>query len=348
MKPLYEFSRTEMHALFTKASRFSAFLTVLGFAWLLFCIYTYYATASASLQKWLGIFFVISLIAWFVFTLGQIFLLRILSTPLHSLREEKIGMYTRNELDTLVNEVFEHALENEKPSIYLLNLDAANALAVNIYLLNFIKPLNALYITRKCLECLERQELKAILYHEMGHFNGFMYAGSRTVKFSLFFVLFMPFAFTVAFNGGVGFSYVIGLLVFLFLLAKIVLGSAEKRNHAIEHLSDLYAADKVGALSTINALIALGRANEPTSDKKKKDSLKEKLVLPARKLIQWANFDTDVVNGKIEPSEYVHFINTVEATTNPRILGKAPIDEESNSHPSLTKRVLFIHRNSKQ
>jgi len=101
-------------------------------------------------------------------------------------------------------------------------------------------------------------------------------------------------------------------------------------------------------LSTINALIALGRANEPTSDKKKKDALKEKLVLPARKLIQWANFDTDVVNGKIEPSEYAHFINTVEATTNPRILGKAPIDEESNSHPSLTKRVLFIHRNSKQ
>jgi hypothetical protein len=175
-----------------------------------------------------------------------------------------------------------------------------------------------------------------------------MYTGSRTVKLSLFFVLFMPFAFAVAFKGVYAFLYVIGVLGFLFILAKLVLGSVDKRNHAIEHLSDLYASDKVGALATINALIALGRANEATNDKKQKVSLKAKLVLPARKLIQWTSFDTDVVNGKIEPAEYANFIKTIENTSNPRILGKATIDDESSTHPSLTNRVMFIHRNSKQ
>jgi Zn-dependent protease with chaperone function len=297
---------------------------------------------------WLRIFFGISLFAWLTSTLGQVILLRLLSTPLYALREAKIGLYTREELYTTITEVFKNSLEDEKPNIYVLKLDVANALALNVYLLNFIKPLNALYVTRKCLECLEQQELKAILYHEMGHFNGYMYTGSRTVKFSLFFVLFMPFAFAVAFKGLYAFLYVLGVLVFLFILAKLVLGSIDKRNHAIEHLSDLYAADKIGALAIVNSLIALGRANEPTNDKKQKDELKAKIVLPARKLIQWSSFDTDVVNGKIEPAEYDNFIKMIENTSNPRILGKAAIDDESSTHPSLTNRVMFIHRNSKQ
>ena len=117
---LSNYSRDEMHTLFKKSSRFSAFLTVLGFVWLLFCIYTYYATTNASLQKWLGIFFGISLFAWLTSTLGQVILLRLLSTPLYALREAKIGLYTREELHTIITEVFKNSLEDEKPNIYIL------------------------------------------------------------------------------------------------------------------------------------------------------------------------------------------------------------------------------------
>jgi Zn-dependent protease with chaperone function len=349
MKVLHELSRDDMNKLFHSSKRKSTLHTIIAFCWLFFCLYMYLTTPMEKLQDSLLTFFIISVSVWVILSLSQIILLRLVSVPIDALKDEKIGNYSRDEIIAIANDVLNQSVKDEKPTVYVSNLDNANALVVNIYLLNFIKPANALYITRKCFEYLSKDEIKAILLHEMGHFNSFIYSGGRTMKFDMFFVIFMPFAFATLFDGWAWFLYILTVLATLRLLYKYIYGSISIRKHAIEYLSDLYASDKIGHLTTINALIAIGRVNEEKSTSKKKaEKLKEKIALPKRKLIKWASFDTEVVNGKIEPEEYFNFINLLESTKNPQVLKNAAIDKISTSHPSLTSRILFIHRNANQ
>jgi len=61
--------------------------------------------------------------------------------------------------------------------------------------------------------------------------------------------------------------------------------------------------------------------------------------------VDWTHFDNHIVNGKIEQEEYDQLILTLKKTQNPMLIADSEIDEDGSSHPSLTNRVLFLHRN---
>ena len=106
------------------------------------------------------------------------------------------------------------------------------------------------------------------------------------------------------------------------------------------------AAERVGKLAMINALITICRVNASIDTKSTKEKLKVKAVKKKPKVIvDWGHFDTHIVNGKIEAAEYHAFIQTLENLENPQLIENSEQDEDASSHPSLTKRVLFLHRN---
>ena len=107
--------------------------------------------------------------------MGQLLLLRLFSVKLSKYKEPQIGEFTIQDVRLLVDEVLDVSIINEKPEVYIWDIDMVNALVINIYLLNFLKPANAVYITKKSFTCLSREEMKAMLMHEMGHFNQYIF-----------------------------------------------------------------------------------------------------------------------------------------------------------------------------
>jgi Zn-dependent protease with chaperone function len=263
-------------------------------------------------------------------------------------KENTIGNYSKEEISNIFDEVLATSNEGEKPTIYILDSEICNAFALNIYFLNFIKKLNSVSISKEFFKHSTADEIKAILFHEMGHFNGYIYTENKVISLSHWFFLILPFAFNCYVTGfftKIFFAFVI--LNIVIRIFRLIRKKSKEGEHALEYLCDLYAAEKVGGLHMINALITLGRIN--TMDKSQSHKASKKIkdaVLPKRKVVNWTEFDTKIVNGKIEKEEYDSFIDTIENTLNPQLLVNTLVDEVSFSHPSLTERVLFIHRNT--
>jgi Zn-dependent protease with chaperone function len=225
-----------------------------------------------------------------------------------------------------------------------VDLDLVNAFVINIYLLNFISPANAVYITKKSFNCLTREEIKALLFHEMGHFNKYIYDENKILKSGLFLFLIMPFAFTVLVHG---FLFKVGFVLLAITIIVVIWSklrnSKDYDNHVLEYLSDLYAAEKEGLLNTVNMLITLAKENVVPKEKDKSKIL-NKIVIPVKRfLVDWTIFDTHIVNGKIELEEYPKMIETLEKFENPQLVNHSAVDQNSNSHPSLTNRILFLN-----
>ncbi len=49
----------------------------------------------------------------------------------------------------------------------------------------------------------------------------------------------------------------------------------------------------------------------------------------------------------IETEEYDKLIETLQKAENPQLVNDSVVDHNSNSHPSLTNRLIFLHRNLK-
>jgi hypothetical protein len=64
-------------------------------------------------------------------------------------------------------------------------------------------------------------------------------------------------------------------------------------------------------------------------------------------MVDWSAFDTHIVNGKIEMEEYDKLIETLAKVENPQLVDNSVVDHNSRSHPSLTNRLMFLHRNLK-
>jgi hypothetical protein len=48
-----------------------------------------------------------------------------------------------------------------------------------------------------------------------------------------------------------------------------------------------------------------------------------------------------------EMEEYDKLIETLQKTENPQLVDNSVVDHNSKSHPSLTNRLMFLHRNLK-
>lgn len=347
LNELPKLSKIEMENLFKQSKKRSKFFMFFTLLWAAFCIWQYFTTSNVSFKKSLFIFFCIALGLWFIIIVGQLIIQQLISVKLSEVKDASIGNFTIQEVQSLVDEVFKVSLTNEKPELYIMNIEAVNALAINIYLFNFIKPANAVYISKKSFNCMTKDELKAMILHEMGHFNKYMYDEMKILNIGIFLFFLMPFAFTVLIPG-FWLKFVFVVIVFI-LEGKIwskIRNAKDYDNHVLEYLSDLYAAEKTGFLTSINMLITVAKESI-VSDEKEKNKILLKIVQPVKRyMVDWTTFDTFIVNGKIEMEEYGKLIETLEKTENPQLVNDSVVDHNSKSHPSLTNRVLFLHGNS--
>jgi len=343
---LPKLSKNEMEALFQQSKRRSLYFLIFSFSFIIFCIWQYFTTTNKTLQTYLFVFFCIAFCIWFFISAGNIFVLRFMSVPLEKVKEEKLGDYTLMEVKKLIDQVFAKSLINEKPQLYIVNMDNAFAAAADIYLLNFIKPFNAIYISKGCFRSLTLDEIEAVILHEMAHFNKYMYHEAKTFAIGVNMFLFLPFAFTVIIPGTfLKIVFVVGVIICSSKIFSVIRRTKEYESHVNEYLCDFYAAEKTSLLVTINMLIAMAKDNIETEEENKKKIL-EKILKPVnRTLVDWKKFDTLNVNGRIESEEYDGFIHTLVSSENPQLIKDTLVDHNSNSHPSLTNRILFLNNN---
>jgi Zn-dependent protease with chaperone function len=270
-----------------------------------------------------------------------------MSVRLADVKDARIGNFDVSEIREIVNEVLDSTATHERPEVYIMKIDAVNAMAVNVYLFNFIRMANALYVGDKSFSCLSKGELKAMLHHEMAHFNKYMYTESNMLGLNLFYFLILPFSFIIYFHGfWMKAIFVVGLVVALLYIFIKVRKAQNYDNHVLEYLCDLTAAKHTGNLTTINMLIEVARQNVVKEDEKRKEILKSILVPVNRTVVDWSLFDTHLVNGKIEKEEYDLLIENLLNNQHPQLFEHTAVDHNSRSHPSLTNRVLFLHRNA--
>lgn len=342
-------SAETMEELFQKSIRDSRKFLAFSLLWISAFIALHFLTSNEVLKQAIVRAFLYATGFWlFMNLLKQLVVYRLLSVRLADVKDARLGNFDVNEIREIVNEVLDATATHERPEVYIMKVDAVNAMAVNVYLLNFIKMANALYIGDKSFSCLSKEELKALIYHEMGHFNKYMYAESNMLGLNLFYFMILPISFIIFFHGfWMKSFFVIGLLIALLYLFQSVRKSQNNDNHILEYLCDLTAAKKTGKLVTINMLIEVARQNVVNEDEKRKEILKSILVPVNRTLVDWSLFDTHLVNGKIEKEEYDLLIENLLNNQNPQLFEHTAVDHNSRSHPSLTNRVLFLHRNAK-
>lgn len=341
-------SAETMEELFQKSIRDSRKFLAFSLLWVSAFIALHFLTSNELLKQAIVRTFLYATGFWFLMNLlKQLLLYRLLSVRLSVVKDARIGNFDVSEIRQVVDEVLSNTVTRERPEVFIMKVDTVNAMAVNVYLFNFIKMANALYVGNKSFSCLNKEELKALLYHEMGHFNKYMYTESNMLGLNLFYFLILPFSFIIFFHGfWMKAIFAVALLAALLYLFQKVRKAQNYDNHILEYLCDLTAAKHTGNLTTINMLIEVARQNVVKEDEKRKEILKSILVPVNRTLVDWSLFDTHLVNGKIEKEEYDLLIDNLLKNQNPQLVEHTLVDHNSRSHPSLTNRVLFLHRNA--
>ena len=69
-------------------------------------------------------------------------------TELSNIKEQSIGNYRTEEIKNLVDHIFSNFKGHEIPRIYIVDDPLASAHVIDTYILNFIGPINAIYIPR--------------------------------------------------------------------------------------------------------------------------------------------------------------------------------------------------------
>ena len=344
---LPKLKKPEMERLFRKSKRRSQVFFAFTVLLTAFCLWLYLFSGNEVLSKALFICFCIALGFWALVAIGLILLFRLLSTPLVQYKESQLGNYTVSEVRAILNGCIQEHKSHEQPELYIISMGAVNAFAVNIYLLNFLKPFNAIYISEKCFQNLLKEEIEALLLHELGHFNQYIYDETKFMNIGNVLFMVMPFAFMVL-APGILLKVVFVVVALLCILGFYLLIRRRQMydTHVLEYLSDLYAAERVGSLATINMLLTLAKQNVTTEEKSKNEILKKILLPVKRTMVDWSMFDTHIVNGKIEAQEYDGMVQVLQGTEHPQLIKDTLIDHNTKSHPSLTNRILFLHRNA--
>jgi Zn-dependent protease with chaperone function len=179
--------------------------------------------------------------------------------------EQRLGKrFSIQDIRCIVRETSEAFSEaRELPNIYLIESKEGNAKVANSLLLNFIRPLNALYMNTYLLHALSREELRAVIAHEMAHFYRYMspYARHRIGMYLFIgaatfeFMLHVPSEITTGWFSWIGapIAVYVANKVAIYVVILTAIGGDDES----EFLSDYSAASRFGALATINALLKL-------------------------------------------------------------------------------------------
>lgn len=182
---------------------------------------------------------------------------------LSNIKTKYIGVYKKEKIvdlcDTLLKENFNG--NEEIPSVYIVRTLESKAGVINSLILNFVKGLNSIIISRELLSYLNIKELKSIIAHEIGHFKKYLSIAKRISFIPSLFVILGSYIVTSTLIPIIG-IYDLFLYLICFILIKLILTWPFKiYKHDKEFLSDLYSAEKYGKLNMINALIKIYQMN---------------------------------------------------------------------------------------
>jgi Zn-dependent protease with chaperone function len=206
------------------------------------------------LKSGFGLFSIIFfLVIVFISSYGNILFLK--KTRLETF--DTIGKYSREEVKAIITEIFSEINKKEKPNIYIINSSTVNAF-VTESIIKGVAPLNGLYLSEDLFTNLKTEELKSVIYHELGHYYYFMSPFSKNIlPLDIFSVLFPFFVFLIS-----NFKSVISLFFLVFFFSAFVRYLTFKNIKDNEYLSDFFSAQKNGLLNIVNGLIVVSKINE--------------------------------------------------------------------------------------
>lgn len=170
------------------------------------------------------------------------------------------GQYSAEEIRRFAHEAAQQLNGHEVPNLYIAVDKSANAMAVNSLLVNFIPRLNAIYLNSYLLKTLTPLELRAILAHELAHFHRYMSPLTRnTWVATLGDGAVLVFLFLCFPNLSLITWVIICILYWIWAPFTILYNLVDMLTaRDLEFCADLVAAELVGCLPMINALLKIG------------------------------------------------------------------------------------------
>jgi Zn-dependent protease with chaperone function len=175
---------------------------------------------------------------------------------------ERVGRWSAGEVLRMMVELLQPHRDREQPNVYLTEGRYDGAYVVNSLFFDFIRPLNAVFVSRHLFRILRPIEIKAVLAHELAHFHRHIPLVSRTqMPVVLLHTLAPVVLLDVARPGGLHGAL---LLWFGMLYVANRLRAAHVRRHSrtLEYLCDLQAAQRFGVLAVINGLLGIAKTAE--------------------------------------------------------------------------------------
>jgi Zn-dependent protease with chaperone function len=168
------------------------------------------------------------------------------------------------DVEALARAVAERFGSGETPNIFIAIDKEANALSTNSMLLNFIPRFNAVFLNSYLCRALRRDELRAVLAHELAHFYRYLGPLGRNAWLGIVGSVAACVALYAA-DPGILDNPLLALAVvwwvplpFLWLFGKI----ADLGYRDLEFACDAVAAEMVGVEPMINALLKIGDREE--------------------------------------------------------------------------------------
>lgn len=170
---------------------------------------------------------------------------------------DMIGKYSSEEIKEIIEEIFQDLNKKVKPNIYIISSSSVNAF-VTESVIKIFPQLNALYLTEDLFNHLKSEELKSVIYHELGHYYYFMNPFSKNIlPLDMFSVLFPFFLFLIF---GLKSVFSLFFIVFFFSAFTRYLTFSNVKDN--EYLSDFFSAERNGLLNMVNGLIVVSKINE--------------------------------------------------------------------------------------
>lgn len=201
--------------------------------------------------------------------------------------ENHIGNYSKDELLNIIQEILKPNKLKELPKIYIFSGKEADVSTMNSLFLNFIKFLNAIFISSIVFHLLNKKELKAIMGHELGHFYKYQLHLERAIE--LIYLLIGLLTIYVYFVIGIFKIWMLLVILVLVYFAINILVAiiTLKFENTLEYLADFYAAKRFGKLNLINGLMTVVKSSEIT------EYLYKKIIDKLRKSNGLSHLDYD-------------------------------------------------------
>jgi Zn-dependent protease with chaperone function len=186
-------------------------------------------------------------------------LLGVEAHPYRDAPEELRGALDPDEIDALYHAVEQRLGSRGAPNLYIAVDNEANAFSVNSMFLGFIPRYRAIFLNSYLCRALSRDELRAVLVHELAHFHRYSGPLGRnawlgvvgSVAACVFCFSLFPFLAE---------TFLLALVVIWapipFLILYNLIASTGQRT--LEHACDAIGAEIVGAAPMANALLKLG------------------------------------------------------------------------------------------